>query len=86
MIKYQIKIKKNLIDWRIFNLRYGSLTDIHKGDLIYLSSWNIKNGKYIEAVGVGLRDSYDLLEFNYDDGKEYRLIYRSGNSMVIEKL
>lgn len=66
------------------NLRYGSLTDIKQGDLIYLSSWNIQNGKYIEAVGVGLREAYDMP--NIIRNMQYRKVYQCGDAMVLEML
>lgn len=49
------------------NLRYGSLTDIKSGDLIFLSSWNIRNQKYIEAIGVGVREVYRIPDEIYSN-------------------
>jgi uncharacterized membrane protein len=48
------------------NLRYGSLTDIKGGDLIYLTSWNVQNRKYIEPNGVGTREEFDLPDYIYN--------------------
>jgi uncharacterized membrane protein len=53
------------------DLRYGNLTDIKSGDLVFLSSWNIRNHKYIEPNGVGTREGYDLPKF--EEG--YEIIY-----------
>jgi hypothetical protein len=44
--------------------RYSSLTEIKSGDLVYLTSWNVRNQKYIEAAGgVGVRTAYPLPKF-----------------------
>lgn len=66
------------------NLRYGSLTDIKRGDYIFLSSWNIQNGRYIEAIGVGLRESYELPDFISDD--RYRKVYQCGDAIVMRMM
>lgn len=56
------------------NLRYGNLTDIHEGDLVFLTSWNVRNNAYTEPNGVGTRERYALPDFS----KGYRLVYHSG--------
>lgn len=64
------------------NLRYGNLTNIQEGDIIFLSSWNIRNQKYVEgAGGVGIREVYDL-----PDMSEYGLLYNNGLTEVRIKL
>jgi uncharacterized membrane protein len=72
------------------NLRYGDLTHIQEGDLIFLSSWNIKNQKMVEgAGGVGIREVYKLPEFMdckqiySSDGSKMRIHYDS--ALILEK-
>jgi uncharacterized membrane protein len=55
------------------NLRYGNLTDIKEGDLVYLTSWNVRNNAYVEPNGVGVREIFELPDFS----KGYRLVYSS---------
>jgi uncharacterized membrane protein len=61
-------------------LRYGNLTDIKDGDLVYLTSWNVRNNAYIEPVGVGVREKYELPDFS-----GFKVIYDSGTAKVLEK-
>ena len=63
------------------DLRYGSLTDINEGDIIFLTAWNTKNQKYIEPNGVGTREAYKLPNM-----KGYGLLYASGLAQVRVKL
>jgi len=64
------------------NLRYGDLTHIQEGDLIFLSSWNVKNQKMVEgAGGVGVREVYNLPGMS-----EYGLLYNNGLTEVRIKL
>jgi uncharacterized membrane protein len=62
------------------NLRYGNLTDIKKGDLIYLTSWNVYNDAYIEPNGVGVRERFKLPDFS-----KLNVIYDTGTAKVLEK-
>jgi uncharacterized membrane protein len=40
--------------------RYGSLNKIEVGDLVFLTSWNVRNKAFIEPNGVGTREKYPL--------------------------
>jgi uncharacterized membrane protein len=62
------------------NLRYGNLTDIKQGDLIYLTSWNVYNNVYVEPNGVGVREIFELPDFS-----ELEVIYDTGTAKVLEK-
>lgn len=60
-------------------LRYGSLTDIKKGDLVFLTEWNVRNNAYIEPNGVGTREVYDLPDFS----KGYRVVYETNGEVSL---
>lgn len=62
------------------NLRYGNLTDIKEGDLVYLTSWNVRNNAYVEPNGVGVREIFELPDFS-----ELKVIYDTGTAKVLEK-
>jgi uncharacterized membrane protein len=70
-------IQHGFMQNHVNNLRYGNLTDIHEGDLVFLTSWNVKNEKYIEPNGVGTREVYDLPKFSKHD--KYELVYKNGD-------
>jgi hypothetical protein len=58
--------------------RYGSLTNIKEGDLIFLTSWNVRTGKYIEPNGVGTREAYPLPDFS----KGFKVLYSADEGKV----
>lgn len=49
-----------------YNDRKGMFHRMPEGECyIFVSSWNTRHQKYIEAIGVGRRKSYPLPEFSY---------------------
>jgi uncharacterized membrane protein len=62
--------------------RYGNLTDIKSGDLVFLTEWNLTHQSYIEPNGVGTRERYFL-----PDLSALKIVYatESGRSLVLEK-
>ena len=60
--------------------RYGSLNKIEVGDLVFLTSWNVRNGKFIEPITVGVRESYPLPDFS----KNFTVLYSDGAKILIK--
>jgi uncharacterized membrane protein len=50
--------------------------DIPEHSYIFISEWNYRHDKYIEGVGIGLREMHDLPLLNYP------VAFRSGNAII----